>query len=326
MTHKTLLKQIEQWHADGGHEKIEKAVLALPEAERDYDLSCMLARALNNMSRYEDALRILLSVREQGRDDALWHFRTAYSLFYLDREAESIPYFEHAIKLGDDDPNTYQMLLWARKAAKKHLEPKATGTSQPAKPFVPKAVAIIELNMRLRPETRTMRYDDGLDLMLRSKNLGYVNGGDTRRSPEGEIESCSIEIKLSDDSDETRQAILAAAEKLEATKGSRLKYRFTADTTETEYPIGKLEGFAVYLNGADLPDEVYKNNSIREVVDKLCGLLSRNGTLVFSHWNGPKETALYFYGEGGIETMLAKAAPFLKAHPLCEKCRIVRLA
>ena len=328
MTHAALLKQIQQWHADGQHEKVEDAILALPEAEwkRDYDLSCMLARAFNNLSRYQEALEILKSFHAQGQTDALWHFRVGYSLYYLEgREAEAIPYFERAIALGDDGPDSYQMLLWAKEAAKKHWEPEAGNKGITGK-FDPKAFATIALNMRLRPDMRARCFEDGLDLMLRSKGLGIVSGGGSLLSPEGEVESCDVEMDLVDDSEETRRAVLAAAEKLEAAKGSKLKYRYAGDRIASEHPIGKLEGFAVYLNGTDLPEEVYRDNKLQDVYGALIEALSRNGALVRSYWRGPRETALYFYGEGGIEAMLAKANPILKTHPLCEKHRIVRLA
>ncbi|MDF9832108.1 tetratricopeptide (TPR) repeat protein [Ereboglobus sp. PH5-5] len=329
MNRETLLKQIEQWHADGNHQEIEDAVRALPEVGRDFDLSCMLARALNNLSRYGDALEILESVRDQGRDDALWHYRVAYSLYYLDREADSIPHFERAIALGDDHPDTYQMLLWAKKAAKQHLDAKPEGKNTDGEArtaFVAKAIATLELNMRLQPNARTMRLEDGLDLMLRDKGLGYVNGGGSQLSPEGEITSCDIEIKLAEDSPEIIETILSIAKKLDIAKGSKLKYRALAGGTEVEYPIGKLEGFAVYINHANQPPEVWQKHNVNEVADELHRLLGNNGTLVFSHWNGPKEVALYFYGEGGADAMQAKAKPFLDTHPLCQNCRIVRLA
>jgi hypothetical protein len=326
--HAALLKQIQQWHEDGQHEKIEKAVRALPEAVRDHELSGVFARALNNLGHYEEALRILESFREQGRDTMLWNYRIAYSLYFLDREKEAIPYFERAIALGDDYPDTYTMLGLAKKTAKKHWETNDEKQKTPVKTgaFVPKAFATIMLNMRLKPGIRASSYEDGLDLMLRDKGLGYVSGGGTQRAPGGEIESCTVEINLADDSEETRRAVFAAAEKLEVAKGSKLKYRCAGDRVASEHPIGKLEGFAVYLNGTDLPDEVYRNNKLQDVGDALFDALKKNGALVYSYWRGPGETALYFYGEGGVEAMLAKAEPILKTHPLCEKCRIVRLA
>jgi tetratricopeptide (TPR) repeat protein len=336
MTQEALLKQIERWHEAGKHEKIAETLSALPEKERNYDLTCLLARALNNLSRYEEALGLLESVRDRGGDDALWHFRMGYSLYYLSgREVEAIPYLERAIELGDDWPSTYELLLWARSfaqggenAEEADADDETGGAA--AADFIPKAYACLSLNMRLQPQDRAKIFEDGLDFMLRSRNLGCISGGGTLLSSEGEPASCDINIDLADDSEETRQSILSIAQKLEVARGSSLLCRSDCQdkdaSEESEYPIGNLEGFAVYLNRTDLPDATYENNNVNEVVDRLLALLGDNGALVWSYWNGPTEIALYFYGEGGFDFMLEKAAPLLNEHPLCQKCRIVRIA
>lgn len=45
-----------------------------------------------------------------------WNFRTAYALFYLDREGESIPYWERALEYRPGDEDTIKMLDAARRA------------------------------------------------------------------------------------------------------------------------------------------------------------------------------------------------------------------
>jgi tetratricopeptide (TPR) repeat protein len=329
MTREALLKQLELWHEDGGHQQIVDEIFALPE--RDYLLTSLLARALNNLSRCMEALELLESVRTQGESDALWHFRVGYSLFYLDREQESIPYFERAIELGDDHPGAYELLLWARKCVKgendedKDSEDNEDDEYTVVADFISEVHASLSLNMRLQPHHRAEWFEEGLDFMLRSKSLGCVSGGGTAVSSDGEPESCDIEIDLAEDSEEARQMILAIAQKLGVAKGSRLIYHSAGKETAA-YSIGNLEGLAVYLEGTDLPDEVYENNDVNDVVGKLLGILKSNGALVWSYCNGPTGTALYFYGEGGYELMLEKVTPFLKEHPLCQKCKTVKIA
>ena len=46
---------------------------------------------------------------------------------------------------------------------------------------------------------------------------------------------------------------------------------------------------------------------------------------VMSHWQGPRETALYLYG-GSFANLKARLTPFLDAYPLCQKCRVVQIA
>ncbi len=336
MKSQTLLKQIEKWHEYGEHEKIAEMLFALPESERDYNITSMLARALNNMGRYEEALALLESVRAQGEEDDKWHFRVGYSLFYINgREAESIPYFERAIELGDDYPTTYELLNYARSFAKGAQLPEAEDAdddeSDDEPSFTPKAYATLSLNMRLQPQHRDDRIADGIDMMLRDKGWGCVSGGGTMVSQEGEPQECDIEIDLVEDSEQMRQNILSLARKLEVAKGSILRYRPAGNNSkasdyEREYPIGKMEGIAVYINGTDLPDEIYKECDINVVYDTLFNILSNNGGLMPSYWAGPTETALYFYGEGSAKAMLEKVMPFLNEYPLCRQCRTVLLA
>ena len=70
---KKFLKQLARWHEDDEFQKIVDAILALPEEERDYDLTGQLARALNNLEDYETAAEVLLTVEAEGQHDPLWH-------------------------------------------------------------------------------------------------------------------------------------------------------------------------------------------------------------------------------------------------------------
>lgn len=320
------MEQLKKWHEDGKYEKIAETLFAIPKNEFDYELTNMLARALNNLSRYEEGLSLLESVRQQGQDDPLWHFRVGYSLYYMDgREVEAIPYFERAIELGDDYLATYELLLNARSYLKDDSGKTKGDEPETEMTFVPEGYACLSLNMRLQPQHRH-NIEDSLDFMLRSKGFGCVSGGGTSLSSEGEPEGCDIEIDLIEDSEEIRQNLTSIMRKLEVAKGSKLRYRSaSSDEYEAECLIGGLDGLAVYLNGTDLPDEVYENNDINEVFSELIDRLSCNGALNWSYWQGPRETAFYFYGEGGVDMMLAKVQPFLNEHPLCQKSRTVFL-
>lgn len=86
---------------------------------------------------------------------------------------------------------------------------------------------------------------------------------------------------------------------------------------------GELAGVALYLNGTDLPDEVYAASGLQEVVTTLQEALGRVGQL-WSYWQGPAETGLYFYGPDGaaIRDVLAAQASVV---PLLESSRLVDL-
>lgn len=111
-----LFEQIEQWHEEGEHEEIVSRLLELPPRERDYDTDCLLARAYNNLGYYEDAAELLLSVQEEGEEDALWHYRLGYSYYYLDRNEEACAEFERAVALSPEDPDCWLFLAFACRA------------------------------------------------------------------------------------------------------------------------------------------------------------------------------------------------------------------
>lgn len=326
MSHKTLPEQLNEWHEAGKHEKIAETLLAMPQDQLDYEMANKLARALNNLSRYEEGLSLLESVREQGQDDPFWNFRVGYSLYYIDgREVEAIPYLERAIELGDDYPAAYELLLNARSYLENDSPETENGEPEPEMSFTPMSYACVSLNMRLQPKHRH-DIEDTLDFMLRSKGFGCISGGGTLLSSEGEPKGCDIEIDLVEDSEEVRQNLTSIMRKLEVAKGSKLKYRSAASGSyESECQIGGLDGLAVYLNGTDLPDEIYEQHDINDVYSELLELLRNNGALTPSYWQGPQETALYFYGEGGFEMMLEKIQPYLNEHPLCQQSRVVCL-
>ena len=88
--------------------------------------------------------------------------------------------------------------------------------------------------------------------------------------------------------------------------------------------MGQQEGLALYLNGTDLPDEVYQNCDANVMIDHLVRLMDGIGSY-YSHWVGPTETALYFYGTS-YEGMLAAIRDFLDEYPLCQRCQVVQIA
>jgi tetratricopeptide (TPR) repeat protein len=110
MDDKIFIEQLLSWHESDEHGKIIEALETIPREEWNYELSNLYARALNNSERYEEALELLMSIKDEGREDGLWYFRAGYSLYYLNREEEAAEYFQKAIELGDDGEDTRAML------------------------------------------------------------------------------------------------------------------------------------------------------------------------------------------------------------------------
>jgi hypothetical protein len=181
-------------------------------------------------------------------------------------------------------------------------------------------LVIARLNDRAQPIDRGELYEDPLDDVLRKRRAGSVTGGGTQLTEGSEIEFCEIEIEVREPATESIALIKQTLEELGAPKGSRL----CRETQGEELPFGVNEGLAVYLNGTDLPDEVYAECDSNFVFSEFNRLLGADGK-VHSHWQGPTETALYIYGPS-FETMKRRLASFLSSYPLCQRARVVQIA
>ncbi|MFC4765207.1 hypothetical protein [Dyella koreensis] len=177
-----------------------------------------------------------------------------------------------------------------------------------------------QLNARVQPIHRGEIYEDPLDAFLRERGLGEVDGGGTMLTEHGEIDYCDVEIHLTDVSEDKLAWLVNTLENMGAPKGSKL----LLDDGKREIPMGRNEGLAVYLNGTDLPDEVYANCDSNVVYSTFAVLLGDAG-VIQSWWQGPTETALYLYGPS-FEQMRALIADFVASYPLCQKARLVQIA
>ena len=72
-------------------------------------------------------------------------------------------------------------------------------------------------------------------------------------------------------------------------KGSVVK------TGEKDFSVGSLEGLGLYLNGCDLPQEIYETSDVNELIGQLENSFGETGRL-FSWRELNNFTALYFYG------------------------------
>jgi hypothetical protein len=184
----------------------------------------------------------------------------------------------------------------------------------------PKLFLVAQLNARLQPMHRGEFFEDALDLELKKNQLGEVSGGGTLQAPGNEIEYCDIEIELSGDPSAAERLVIRTLEELGAPKGSKLHVEYE----DRKVSFGIAEGLAVYLNGTELADEVYKECDSNFVYSELDRLLQGEGR-VLSYWQGPTETAFYTYGRS-VETMRSRLTNFLVTYPLCQKCRVVQIA
>ncbi len=105
-----LLKQIAQWHEDDRHQKIVDAILQIPQEERTCQITGYLARAYNNLARYEEAISLLESISDKSREDWIWWYRIGYSYFRLSRFQEAEAAFQKAVSLNPDEGDCWYFL------------------------------------------------------------------------------------------------------------------------------------------------------------------------------------------------------------------------
>ncbi len=180
---------------------------------------------------------------------------------------------------------------------------------------------IARLNARVQPIDRGEYYEDPLDDLIKRDNLGAVTGGGTQLADEpAGIEFCDLEIKTTKATEETLNSIVAHLEAIGVPKGSRL----IVERDGRELPFGNQEGLGLFLNGSDLPEDVYADCDVNFVI-KECNRLMEKAGAFRGHWEGSKETALYFYGEA-FSTMKAAIGPFIESYPLCQKARLEQIA
>jgi len=176
----------------------------------------------------------------------------------------------------------------------------------------------LQINARLQPFDRGDIYEDPITDALEECGCGSTVGGGTMMQENGEVAFCDVHIDLNNDSKESMDKLLRILEDIRLPKGSLLK------SNAGEQPVGTLEGLALYLNGTQLPEDVYKSCDINYVVKKTNELLVEIGEM-YSHWQGPEESALYFYGTSFHE-MKKRIEQFLLEYPLCQKCRVEKIA
>ncbi|MDB5305869.1 MAG: hypothetical protein JWO38_71 [Gemmataceae bacterium] len=177
------------------------------------------------------------------------------------------------------------------------------------------------LNARVLPLDRGDRYEEPLAEALAENGFAEITGGGTGQSEAGEIDYCGIDIDLHD----LPNGVPFVCDFLAgcgAPKGSKLQYE--EDGQPVEVPFGVLEGLAIYLNGTDLPDEVYATSDVNELYQELNRLLGDRGSIQ-GYWQGPTETALYLYGYS-VDEMRGLIDACVAAYPLCQRARLVQIA
>ena len=178
---------------------------------------------------------------------------------------------------------------------------------------------VLKLNARLQPMHRH-ELEDAIQGVLEKEQMGEVTGGGTVQNPDGEIVSCDIDIHLAGDKWDHVSFLVKLLNRLGIPNGSAL----LGIDRKFRVEVGTLEGLAFYVNGTDLPDEIYESCDINHVIEQMESAMNGIGRF-YSYWEGNEWTALYFYGVSFVE-MKQKIEPFIASYPLCQKSRIEQIA
>src|SRR5262249_22311236 len=153
--------------------------------------------------------------------------------------------------------------------------------------------AYAQINAKIMPMDRGEQFEDPLMEQFEKNGYGAVTGGGTQLSDQNEIGYCGIDIDLFD-LPKGVPFVCQFLSECGAHQGSELSYEGAGK--KVDVPFCSLESLAVYLNGTELPDEVYQQCDVNHVVDEINRLLTGKGAM-FGHWQGPTETALYLYAD-----------------------------
>lgn len=181
-------------------------------------------------------------------------------------------------------------------------------------------ITTLHINERLQPEHRVEYYEGRLQSILKKEKIGQVVGGGSTFFKDGGIANCDINIDCYEGQVENLVELLRH---IPFAKGTKLIV-YKDGKPDLQYSLGHMEGIGIYLNGVDLPAEVYKNCNIDYVVEQIFKLLE-TPPILYSYWQGDTETALYFYSVS-FTTMRTKISNFLATYPLCSRCRVTQIA
>ena len=185
---------------------------------------------------------------------------------------------------------------------------------------MPSAEIRARIAEHIEPIDRGDRYEDPLDAFLQERELGTVTGGGTQLTEDGEIEWADVEIELRD-VDASLADVVAKLEALGAPAGSCIE--FDPDTGRAALPFGTLEVLVVYLDGVNLPDDVYAALDFEALYTSMADAVREQaGGEARSVWTGNTETAIHFTG-ASADALAAVVRSMWDEVPVLQNARLV---
>lgn len=108
----SLKEQLEKLQKACKHKEIIDIITNLPKEQLTYDIFIMLAAAYNNNEEYEKALEILMAIKDEGCNTALWNYEAGRSCYHLQKYSEAEKYLSAALKINPDIYGISSLLLY----------------------------------------------------------------------------------------------------------------------------------------------------------------------------------------------------------------------
>jgi hypothetical protein len=153
----------------------------------------------------------------------------------------------------------------------------------------------------------------------KSAGLGEVDGGGSQLAENGEVSFAEVAMYLAD-LDRAVQLTKEMLESAGAPEGSELI--FMPEAARTPLAIGRMQSFALYLDGVSLPQQIYEELDFDAVLAEIKQALAQPIPALHDTWMGNEETALYFFGPDA-EDMFKRAEATLLRIPVCQNARVV---
>lgn len=172
----------------------------------------------------------------------------------------------------------------------------------------------------VEPIDRGERYEDPLARVLEERGVGQVTGGGSQLDENFRISFVDIEMMLADLSD-SLALVESTLNDLGVPVGSELLYEENGEQRSKQ--IGILEGLELYLDGVNLPAEVYEKLDFQSFYDDIAAALkAKNAGHPRSVWTGNEETGIFIFGPSadGIGDVLSG---LVSKHPILQNSRLV---
>ena len=179
-------------------------------------------------------------------------------------------------------------------------------------------------NVRQDEESFEAIFLERLNEALAISQWGEVVEHSVQREERGEPRSSRCALKVPALHDKQIEGLVELLSDYGAPLGSLMRFQRPQDESIQARAFGRVKGFALYLDGVTLDPKIYKKYDLDRALEAVDHELGESGA-VYGYWQGPRETAIYAYGDQ-IEVMREELKRLRSKHPLFRGAREERLS